>query len=216
MAPGRRKTRAIAQIALPVGSLFAVRPFRASAAFARLEYLVTQGLNFSDPSLASFDSSHGGHDLTGFDTATGETTFPAGTYICRVERGELVETSAGLPAYRLCFTVVAPAEHFGATVWSWHMLASQHAMNRAKKELATLGLQSLDQLRAPFPAEGQEVYCECLLTFTQSEVYGLRNNVKRFTRCSAPDGEAGSVVGSAAFPTLPNPFAVSLLETPNE
>ena len=168
---------------------------------------MSQALDFNNPSLAGFDSAPEGYDLSAFDTATGETTVPAGTYLCRVKCGELKETARGLPAYVLRFSVVAPTEHSGATVWNWSMLAGQTAINRAKKELATLGLKNLRQLQAPFPAEGEEVFCQCIVTVRDSEEYGPRNNVKRFTRCNPREGEA------AASASLPNPFAVSLSET---
>lgn len=168
---------------------------------------MTQALDFNDPSLAGFDSAPGGYDLSGFDTATGDTTVPAGTYLCRVESGELKETASGLPAYVLRFSVVAPAEHSGATFWNWSMLAGQTAINRSKKELAPLGLRTLAQLQSPFPPDGEEVFCQCIVTVRDSEEYGPRNNVKRFTRCDPPEGEA------AAPASLPNPFAVPLSET---
>ena len=63
---------------------------------------MTEKLNFgntgSDP-LGGFDAAPNPNDadLSGFDSATGITTIPAGNYICRIERGELAQRKPASP-----------------------------------------------------------------------------------------------------------------------
>lgn len=57
--------------------------------------------------------SPAGFDLSAFDAASGTTTVPPGVYVCRVERGELTQTKAGKPAYRLRLQTVEPSQHAG-------------------------------------------------------------------------------------------------------
>src|SRR4051812_43511763 len=102
---------------------------------------MSEKLNFgngdSDP-LAGFDSAPdpSGFDLSGFDSATGATTVPPGTYLCKIERGELTTTKTGKIAYRVRFVVVEPATHAGFALWKWLTLADAAGFNRAKAALA--------------------------------------------------------------------------------
>jgi len=164
------------------------------------------GLNFSAAPLPNFNSPvPTGFDLTGYDSATGDTTIPAGWYICLVESGTLDTTGSGDPCYRLRFAVVqsdkgdtSPA---GTKVWRTLMLTDRYSFNRAKTALATLGLTTGDHLQAAYPPEGESVFCRCLVTLSNKPEYGPRNFVERFTKCDAPEGA-----------TAANPFAVSLAE----
>ena len=132
---------------------------------------MSEKLNFGNVDLTAFDASQapGEFDLAGFDTATGQTTVPAGLYILRIESGELTTTKKGKPAYRLRFKTVEPNEHAGFTLWRWCLLDDAAGMNRAKAALAPLGITTVAQLREVYPPYGQDVY--------------VREWVKQFRRC---------------------------------
>ena len=146
-----------------------------------------------------------GFDLTGYDSATGDTTIPADWYICEVENGTLTTTGSGDPCYRLRFAVVqsdkGDTSHAGTKVWRTIMLKDRSYFDRAKTALAPLGLTTGDHLQATYPPEGERVFCRCLVTLSNKPEYGPRNFVERFTKCDAPEGA-----------TAANPFAVSLAE----
>lgn len=144
-------------------------------------------------------------DLSAFDAASGTTTVPAGVYTLRIERGELTQTKAGKPAFRLCFKTVEPVEHAGFTLWRWFVLDDRAGFERAKKALAPLGLRTADDLRRPFPPLGKDVFVKALVTLKNDPQHGPSNDVQRFEPCDPPAG--------AVRP--PNPFAVPL-PTPGE
>lgn len=147
-----------------------------------------------DP-FAGFDAAPGpdSFDLTGFDAATGRTTVPQSVYVCRIERGEVVKTKAGKPAYRLCFKIVAPTEHAGFTVWKWLVMGDKAGFERARKFLDPLGFKSADDLRRPFPPIGRDVFVKALVTLkAATDQYPESNDVQRFEPCDLPDGLASS------------------------
>ena len=147
-----------------------------------------------------FDDAPGpdGFDLSGFDTADGTTTVPAGVYVLRVERGELTRTKAGKMAYRLCFKTVEPAAHAGFTLWRWYVLADKAGWNRLVNAIQPLGFSHKDQLRASYPHIGKDVYVRALVTLKNDPERGSSNDVQRFEPCDPPAG--------AVAP--PNPFAL--------
>jgi hypothetical protein len=75
---------------------------------------------------------------------------PRGTYRCRVTGGELVTSKGGTPGYLLTFTV-DDGEHKGRKLWH-NVWLTPAAMPMAKRDLAKLGVTSLDQLDRPLPA----------------------------------------------------------------
>jgi len=157
----------------------------------------------SSQNLDGFDAapSLDGVDLSGFDNADGKLTVPAGVYLCRIERGELIVTRAGKPAYRLRFATVEPAEHAGFTLWRYFVLADAAGFNRAKIALAPLGIRCADDLRKAYPPIGTTLYVRALVTIRPAkDGYPESNDVERFELCDPP---AGTVAP-------PNPFAVPL------
>jgi hypothetical protein len=75
---------------------------------------------------------------------------PAGTYRCRVSKGELTTAkTTGLPGYVVEFSVVE-GDHRGRKAWMTSWL-SPAAMAMTKRDLARLGITSLDQLERPLP-----------------------------------------------------------------
>jgi len=160
----------------------------------------SSGNPFDDTKLSGYDAPGApGPDLSGFDTADGTTTVPAGVYTLKVERGELTTTKAGKTAYRLCFKTVEPSAHAGFVLWRWYVLADAAGMNRAKAALAPLGLTTSADLRRPFPGF-KDVYVKALVTLKHDRERGPSNDIERFEPCPAPAG--------AVAP--PNPFAVPL------
>ncbi|MFM7136921.1 MAG: DUF669 domain-containing protein [Planctomycetota bacterium] len=75
---------------------------------------------------------------------------PRGTYRCRVADGELVTSKSGTPGYTLTFTV-DDGEHKGRRLWHTSWL-TEAAMPMTKRDLAKLGVTSLDMLDRPLPA----------------------------------------------------------------
>jgi hypothetical protein len=74
---------------------------------------------------------------------------PRGTYRCRVTDGELVTSKGGTPGYSLTFTVDG-GEHKGRKLWHTAWLTPA-AMPMTKRDLAKLGVTSLDMLDRPLP-----------------------------------------------------------------
>jgi hypothetical protein len=75
---------------------------------------------------------------------------PRGEHRCRVTDGELVESKSGTPGYTLTFTV-DDGEHKGRRLWHTAWLTPA-AMPMSKRDLAKLGVTSLDMLDRPLPA----------------------------------------------------------------
>ena len=160
------------------------------------------GSPFDDTRVGGYDSAPGpgGFNLSGFDTADGTTTVPAGVYLCKIERGELTHTKAGKTAYRLLFKTVEPSQHAGFTLWRWLLVGNGDAAadNRAKAALAPLGLLTSAHLRSPYPPLGTDVYVKTMATMRNDLQHGATNDIERFEPCDPPAG--------AVAP--PNPFAV--------
>lgn len=77
-------------------------------------------------------------------------SLPRGTYRCRVTDGELVTSKSGTPGYTLTFTV-DDGEHKGRRLWHSAWLTPA-ALPMTKRDLAKLGVTSLDMLDRPLPA----------------------------------------------------------------
>jgi len=170
--------------------------------------------NAENDGLSGFDTATDtdGFDLEGFDSATGETTVPAGIYCCEIERGELTKTKGGKTAYRLLFRILAPAKHAGFKLWRWFTLEDRPSMERAKAALAPFNFKTASDLRADYPPFGEKVYCKCLVTQKSDGPYGPSNDVQRFV----PDKGPGESDAAVPLPPKPlskptgNRFAVSL------
>lgn len=157
-------------------------------------------LNFNADDLDQFDrAADPDGALSAFDSAAGVSVIPAGWYVCRLEAGELVNTSTGKPAYRLRFAVQEPAEHAGFTLWRYYVLHDAANANRAKAALAPLGIRtSADLRRAPFPAAGRTITCKVLVAIQKNDP--TRNDVERFVVVS-DERDDGSAAARFALPT---------------
>jgi hypothetical protein len=122
---------------------------------------------------------------------------PRGNYRCRVTDGELVTSKGGTPGYTLTFTV-DDGEHKGRKVWHTAWL-TEAALPMSKRDLAKLGVTSLDMLDRPLPAG---FVCDVKLAVRADDDGAERNRVVSF-----------SVVEVLADPTADADFASPLPET---
>lgn len=74
---------------------------------------------------------------------------PPGEYHCRIIEGKLDESKSGTPGYKLTFEVI-DGEHAGRRLWCDVWLTGA-AARYARRDLAKLGIESLEQLEKPLP-----------------------------------------------------------------
>ena len=90
------------------------------------------------------------------DTASERLPLPPGKYRCQLASGALIEARTGTPGYELAF-VVTDGPHAGRRIWHKLWLTAR-ALPMTKRDLAKLGITSLDMLGEPLPpALGCEV-----------------------------------------------------------
>lgn len=109
--------------------------------------------------------------------AAGETgPVPAGEYVCRIISGDL-ETSRtnATPGYKLTFEV-QEGEFAGRRFWHDCWLTAA-ALPASKRDLAKLGVSSLDQLEQPLP---RWIICRCKLAVRTDDEGNERNRLKSF------------------------------------
>jgi len=122
---------------------------------------------------------------------------PRGTYRCRVTDGELVTSKGGTPGYTLAFTV-DDGEHKGRRLWHSAWLTPA-ALPMTKRDLAKLGVTSLDMLDRPLPAG---IVCDVKVVLRVDDDGVERNRVVSF-----------NVVEVLADPTADAAFASPLPTT---
>jgi hypothetical protein len=125
---------------------------------------------------------------------------PRGTYRCRVTDGELVTSKSGTPGYSLTFVVV-DGEHKGRRLWHTAWLTPA-ALPMTKRDLAKLGVLSLDALENPLPAG---LVCDVKVALRVDDDGVERNRVVSFV-----------VVELLADPTADDDFASPAPATPTE
>ena len=74
---------------------------------------------------------------------------PAGIYIARIIQGRLFSSRTGTPGFKLTFEVME-GEHIRRHVWH-DVWLTDAALPLAKRDLAKLGITSMDQLKRPLP-----------------------------------------------------------------
>ena len=75
---------------------------------------------------------------------------PPGEYVARIDGGELFKSpEKGTPGYKLTFEVLE-GEHHGRKFWH-DLWLTQAALPMTKRDLAKIGVTSLDQLEKPLP-----------------------------------------------------------------
>jgi hypothetical protein len=116
---------------------------------------------------------------------------PAGTYRARLTSGELVNAKSGTPGYAMTFAV-DEGEHKGRKLWHTAWLTPA-ALPVTKRDLAKLGVTSLDQLDQPLPAV---FVCDVRVALRADDDGTERNRVVKF-----------DVVGVIENPTVDPDFA---------
>jgi hypothetical protein len=125
---------------------------------------------------------------------------PRGTYRCRITDGELVTSKSGTPGYSLTFTV-DDGEHKSRRLWHTAWLTPA-ALPMSKRDLAKLGVTSLDMLDRPLPPG---IVCDVKVALRVDDDGVERNRVVSF-----------NVVAVLADPTADDDFAFALPATPTE
>src|SRR4051812_246447 len=75
---------------------------------------------------------------------------PAGNYVAKITSGDLFTSRSGTPGYKASLAVIEPAEFAGRRLWcDWWLTAA--AMPTAKRDLAKIGITTLEQLEKPIP-----------------------------------------------------------------
>lgn len=124
---------------------------------------------------------------------------PKGGYVARIVRGELESSrTKSTPGYKLEFAVIEGAfagRKFWHDVW-----LTPAALPMAKRDLAKLGIASLDDLERPFP---QGIVCKVKLALRREDDGSERNRVVAFDVIRieapqvdpfAPEGQGGDAV----------------------
>ena len=100
---------------------------------------------------------------------------PGGSYICRLTSGELRTARTGTPEYVLTFKVL-DGDHKGRQVWH-SLYLTPAALPMAKRDLAKLGVASLEQLEQPIP---QGIRCKVRVVLRRDDDETERNRVRSF------------------------------------
>ena len=125
---------------------------------------------------------------------------PRGEYRCRVTDGELVTSKGGTPGYTMTFTV-DDGEHKGRKLWHTAWLTPA-ALPMTKRDLAKLGVTSLDMLESPLPAG---FVCDVKVAVRADDDGVERNRVVSF-----------NVVALLADPSADDDFASPMTAAPTE
>jgi len=101
---------------------------------------------------------------------------PAGDYVAHIIAGELVTSRTNAtPGYKLTFKILE-GEFAGRLFWSDCWL-TEAALPQTKRDLAKLGVTSLEQLEKPLP---RFIRAKCKLALRKDDEGNERNRVKSF------------------------------------
>ena len=109
---------------------------------------------------------------------------PGGVYIAGIIAGELSTAKTGTPGYKLSFKVLE-GEHTGRRFWH-DVWLTPAAMPMAKRDLAKLGITSLDQLERPLP---MGIRCKVKLTLRRDDDGTDYNRVRSFSEVCIDEPE---------------------------
>ena len=125
---------------------------------------------------------------------------PSGTYVARIIGGELsTATTTGTPGFKLTFRVLEGG-HTGRQFWH-DVWLTPAALPMAKRDLAKLGVTSLDQLARPLPPG---IRCKVRLVLRSDDNGEQVNRVRSFEVVGideperdafAPDDDTGDAAG---------------------
>jgi hypothetical protein len=119
--------------------------------------------------------------------AAGELSpLPPGEYVAHIVAG-ILETGKmrGTPGYKLTFRV-CEGEYTGRLFWH-DVWLTEAALPMAKRDLAKLGVTSLDQLEQPLP---RGIRCRCKLVLRRGDDGAEYNKVRTFTVVAIDPPEA--------------------------
>jgi hypothetical protein len=100
---------------------------------------------------------------------------PRGEYIAHLICGELFNSAHGTLGYKLTFQVIE-GEHVGRKLWH-DVWLSEAAISMAKRDLAKLGIMTIDQLDNPMPSG---IRCKVKLVVRKDDDGTERNRVVTF------------------------------------
>ncbi len=155
-------------------------------------------------------------DIWDSTEAAGEMgPLPPGEYVAHIIAGEL-ETSRtkATPGYKLTFSVIA-GEFTGRRFWHDCWLTPA-ALPQTKRDLAKLGVTSIEQLERPLP---RFIRCKVKLALRVDDEKNERNRVKQFEviGIDIPEADAFAPADDTApvapLPTLPDAAAVPSTST---
>ncbi len=110
------------------------------------------------------------------DAARDFQPMPSGDYVCHVKSGELFESRVNqTPGYKLTFEVIE-GEHSGRRLWN-DLWLTDAAMSMTKRDLAKLGVSSLNQLEQPLP---RGIRCRVSVVLRSNDNGATFNRVKTF------------------------------------
>ena len=157
------------------------------------------------------DSLRAAWDKT--DAAGDFAPLPANTYTARIVSGELTKAKSGTAGYKLAFKVIE-GEHAGRQFWH-DLWLTPAALPMTKRDLAKLGVCSLEQLEQPLPPG---IRVKAKLVIRKGDDGTEYNRVKSFE----PDGIDGIDDDDFAPVTVPkdggpvHPPASTVNELPHD
>lgn len=123
------------------------------------------------------------------ETAGDFAPLPAGTYTAEIVEGELFNSRTNdTPGYKLTFEVREHAEHNGRRFWH-DLWLTDAALPMTKRDLAKLGVTTVDQLDQPIP---QGIICAVRLALRRDDDGVEFNRVRKFDvlRIEPPEADA--------------------------
>ncbi len=101
---------------------------------------------------------------------------PAGDYITHVVEGRLFNSNGGTPGYKVTFAIIE-GPHTGRKLWL-DLWLTPRALPMAKRDLAKLGITSLEQLERPLPPG--RIRCRCRVALRRGDDGQEYNVVRHF------------------------------------
>jgi len=167
--------------------------------------------SLSDILAAGGGSGDDFRDLWNNTEAAGEMgPLPPGEYLADIISGELeASRTKATPGYKLVFSVVEPVEFAGRRFWHDCWLTAA-ALPQTKRDLAKIGVTSLDQLERPLPAR---IRCRVKLALRRDDDGNERNRVRSFEVVGIVEPERDAFAPTDATPTDGTPPATAAEDT---
>jgi hypothetical protein len=109
---------------------------------------------------------------------------PGGEYIAHVTEGRLFQAQMkGTPGYKLTFVIIE-GEHAGRRLW-FDIWLTEKALAGAKRDLAKIGVESLDQLERPIPPN--RLRCKVRVAIRRDNAGIARSEIRGFELIGVDD-----------------------------